>query len=331
MSQRFRSAEFIISELMNIILRSISELSLKPSLIYSESDKSALIIFYINNLFSEHLNFEIQFIFLYNHFFLCIEWVRLTLSFRKLWLFVNQIKVLNVLYYIEKKIYILKFWIETIIKWSESQNVKEIQSFLETVEIIRQWIKNFTEITQSLNKLTENVLWRWIQSEQLFFKILKIKCITWIFMHEIDWSLDIHIYTDMSEFVSELLITQFQIVDDTAKSVKVFIVYNTFTFSVTERKYIIYKQKLCAIIKFISKFHYLLWNLNQQVIVHTDYKLLMHFLKLNLYNRIYSHWAAKLRKLNIKLIHIKEKWNIVTDKLSQIIFFQKDCIENETV
>ena len=58
MSQRSRSAGFIISELMNITLRSISEFSPKPSLMHSELNKPTLIIFYMNNLFSGHSDFE---------------------------------------------------------------------------------------------------------------------------------------------------------------------------------------------------------------------------------------------------------------------------------
>ena len=82
---------------------------------------------------------------------------------------------------------------------------------------------------------------------------------------------------------------QYQLIDDNLRSVEVFIIYNSFMFSVAERKYHIYKQKLYAMIKFAFKYYYLLQNLNQKIIIYTDYKPLIHFLKSSLYDEIYSH------------------------------------------
>ena len=60
-------------------------------------------------------------------------------------------------------------------------------------------------------------------------------------MHNIDWSLEIHFYTDASSFAGGLVITQFQKLNSFSKLVKVLIIYNTLTFSVTEQKYQTYK------------------------------------------------------------------------------------------
>ena len=102
-------------------------------------------------------------------------------------------------------------------------------------------------------------------------------------------------------------------------------------FSVAERKYHTYKQKLCAMIKFTFKYYYLLQNLNQKAIIYTDHKSLIHFLKLSLHDEIYSHWAVKLRELYIKIMHIKEKRNTVTDDLFCIIFHWENCLADDTV
>ena len=39
----------------------------------------------------------------------------------------------------------------------------------------------------------------------------------------------------------------------------------------------------------------------------------------------------KLCKLHIKVVHIKEEWNIVADSLSHTVFFKENCEENNIV
>lgn len=243
----------------------------------------------------------------------------------------NKIKALDVKHYVEGKLHVLSSQVETIAKWPESKNVKGVWEFLRAIRITHWWVKNFTEIVRLLNCLTDNVLWRWTQLKQLSFEILQIKCVTKVAMHGIDWSLVIHVYTDASGFTEGLVITQFQVVEGFKKSVKVSIIYDALTFSITEQKYQIYKWELCAMMKFIFKFQYLLCTSDCQVIIHTDHKLLIHFLNSSLHDRIYDHWAVKLQGLNIKIVHIKGSRNVIADDLSQTIFFKKDCEEDNTV
>ena len=53
-----------MSELMNIMLESISESQSELFLMHERLTESASIAFYINDLFSSHSNFESQFTFL---------------------------------------------------------------------------------------------------------------------------------------------------------------------------------------------------------------------------------------------------------------------------
>ena len=108
-------------------------------------------------------------------------------------------------------------------------------------------------------------------------------------MNSINWSLNIHFYSDASGFTDELVITQFQKISEESKSIEIPIIYNTLTFSVTEQKYQTYKQKLCIIVKFAIKVQYLLQNSECSEIIHTDYKLLIYFLNFSLHNNIYRH------------------------------------------
>ena len=70
MPQKFRSADFTMSELINITLSSILKSQSELSLIYKRFTELTSIAFYINDLFSDYSDFESQFIFLQNQFFL---------------------------------------------------------------------------------------------------------------------------------------------------------------------------------------------------------------------------------------------------------------------
>ena len=218
-----------------------------------------------------------------------------------------------------------------ITQWLISKDAIRVQSFLGGIGIIRRWVKNFAEIAHPLSQLTENHSWQWTESELLFFEILWIKCVTRVAVHSIDWSLVIHLYTDTSEYAGDLVITQYQLIDGNLRSVEVPIIYDSFMFLIAERKYHTYKWELCAMVKFAFKYYYLLQNLNQEAIIHTDHKPLVHFLESSLHDGIYSHWAAKLRELYIKILHIKRKRNTVADDLSHIIFHWEDCLADDTV
>ena len=150
-------------------------------------------------------------------------------------------------------------------------------------------------------------------------------------MHGIDWSLDTHFYTDASGFAAGLVITQSQRQDKGSAPVEVPIIYDALTFSPTERKYQTYKRELCAMVKFATKFRYLLQNPALPGIIHTDHKPLIHFLGSSLHDGVYGHWAAKLRELHIKIVHIKGARNVVADGLSRTVNFREDCEEDDVV
>lgn len=60
-------------------------------------------------------------------------------------------------------------------------------------------------------------------------------------------------------------------------------------------------------------------------VIHTDYKPLVNFLKSNIHEGIYRHWADKLRRLNIEIKYIPGKRNKVADGLSGTLFLEEGC------
>jgi hypothetical protein len=106
-------------------------------------------------------------------------------------------------------------------------------------------------------------------------------------MHEYDYSLSAHFYTDVSMYDEGLVITQFQIHDE--KITEISILYDFLTFNAAERRYSIYKKKLCALIRFVMKYDYFCKHSRNTIIIHTNHKSLIWFLRSNAQEDIYDH------------------------------------------
>ena len=334
MPQRSCSARFIMSELMNIMLRSILSLNLKLSFLHSvKSISLSQVIFYMNDIFEDYMSFDTQFDFLERHFFPQIEWVKMKLSFKKLHLFISKIRTLDVNHIVDEKIKIIEKCIRKIVEWLISINICSVRAFLKFIFIMRQWVKNFAEITRSLIKLTEDTEWKWTESESLFFDLLYIKCTVTVSMHRIDWSIQFHFYSDASEYVRDLVVTQFQILLRYKKPAEMSILYDVFTFNQAECHYSTYKRELCVIVKFVVKHNHLLWNSDSKMyeVLHTDHMSLICFLKSELHDEIYRHWMTKFQKLNVKLQYIKRLQNKMMNSLSRIIFRDETCTDNSVI
>ena len=159
-------------------------------------------------------------------------------------------------------------------------------------------------------------------------------------MYGINLSLPVHFYTDASGYAAGLAVTQFQ--DPTTAdvptatstkevSVKVPVIYDSFSFNDTQRKYPTYKRELCALVKFVTKYDYLCKHPFIPAVVHIDYKPLTHFLKSDLHEGIYDYWADQLRRLNLSIQYIPGYRNKVADALSRTLFHSSDCCKDSTV
>lgn len=333
MQQGSKSAPFTMIELVYRAFGALPHPYKEPSLLHSASpDDLPVLTFYMDDFFGGFRTFEEQYDFLRYHFLPRVEWARLRLSFKKLQLFQDQIKALGVTHSIGGHVHILEDRIAKIVRWPAPLDQSGVRAFLGTVGITRRWIKNFAEIARPLSRLTGKVEWRWTGSEQLAFEILKIKCATRSAMHGIDLRLPVHFYTDASGFAGGMVITQFQdpmtAESPATKAVEVPILYDSFTFPSTRRKYPTYKRELYVIVVFVTKYDYLCKHPYHPAVVHTDHKPLTHFLDSDLHEGIYGHWADQLRRLNINIVYIPGHRNKVADGLSRTLFRDSECSED---
>ena len=333
MQQGSMSAGFTLTEVVYKALGFIPPPSPEPSLLHSDNPSTPPpLSTYMDDIFGGFRTFDDMFKFLRDHFFPRIEWARLKLSFKKLKLFMDRIKALGVVHVVGGLVYIVSERIEKIAKWPTPTNPTEVRAFLGVVGITRRWVKNFTEIARPLARLTGKAEWKWTAGEELSFEILKVKCSVHTSMNGIDLTLAFHFYCDASGYAAGLAITQVQMkhlknlkLTPEDGSEEVPIIYDSFAFNKTQKKYPTYKKELCAIVKFTIKYDYLCKHPNNTTIIHTDHRPLTHFLPSDSHEGIYGHWADQLRRLNVIISYIPGPRNKVADGLSRTLFRSEDC------
>ena len=119
----------------------------------------------MDDFFGGFNEFDEQHEFLRYHFLPRIEWARLKPSFKKLQLFMDEVKALGVTHYVGGLVHIFEDCIARIARWPTPTDATTVRGFLGIVVIIRRWIKNFTEIARPFNRLTGKVEWRWALAE----------------------------------------------------------------------------------------------------------------------------------------------------------------------
>ena len=174
MSQRVKTSVFTFGELMNIVFGPILFPKPELSLLHAKTPKnSALLAFYIDNIFGAFKTYQKQYIFLHNHFFPHIVWSKLKLAFSKLKIDMTKIFALGEEHEIGRKIRLKSDKIEKILTWPVPQDQTVLRAFFGIIQSTRHWVLGFTKLTRPLTRLTGKAKWRWTESEELAFQILR--------------------------------------------------------------------------------------------------------------------------------------------------------------
>lgn len=107
------------------------------------------------------------------------------------------------------------------------------------------------------------------------------------FMHNLNFKINIDFYINVSKFAQNFATIQFQIINFIRA--KIFIFYNLFFFNIIQKKYLIYKKKLCVFTKLITKYEYFCKNFLKKIIIHTNHKFLTRFFVFLIHKNIYKH------------------------------------------
>ena len=116
MPQGARTSVYTFGKLMNIFLEPIFSPKLELLLLHTKTSKdSALLAFYMDDIFGAFKTYQEQYVFLREHFFLCMVLSKLKLAFSKLKISMTKIFVLGKEHEIGKRITLKSDKIEIIL------------------------------------------------------------------------------------------------------------------------------------------------------------------------------------------------------------------------
>jgi hypothetical protein len=134
--------------------------------------------------------------------------VELQANINKCDFFVHEIKYLDLIVK-RNEIRMNSKKTETILQWATSQNLKQMQNFLEFCNFYRRFIKNFAKIVKSLIKLIrKNVSFIWSDACKRAFELLKRTVIEASILTHFDSKKQTYIKNDSSNFVSVDVLSQ---------------------------------------------------------------------------------------------------------------------------
>jgi hypothetical protein len=166
--------------------------------------------------------------------------------------------------------------IKTILQWATSQNLKQIQKFLEFCNFYRRFIKNFAKIVKSLIKLIrKNVFFTWNEICKQAFELLKSTVIEASILTHFDFKKQIYIKSDFFDFVFARILSQMR-KNDELHSVTFF----SKNLASIECNYEIYDKELLTIIRCFEqwKSELLFTESNVSIKILIDHKNLEYFM-----------------------------------------------------
>ncbi len=93
--------------------------------------------------------------------------------------------------------------IKTIVEWSTSNHLKNVQTFLKFVNFYRRFVKNFSKIAKSLIRLTrKNQSFYWSKNCQIAFEQLKRQVIEASILSHFSSKLETFLELDSFDYVS---------------------------------------------------------------------------------------------------------------------------------
>ena len=255
-----------------------------------------------SNTFAEHLS-HIQ------QVFAKLEAKNWKVSMEKAHFCLSQIKLLGK---IVNKLGVLPDpdMISDMKNFPEPRSVKHVMSFLGLCGVYRDFIPDWSAITDPLYKFThKNNSIPWGDVHMASFLKLKEAMLSATILRHPDFSKDFHIFSDASSIGGGAVLVQQT--GDTYFPVS----YASWIFDSTERNYSTTEREMLALVKAVRK-----WKgyfLERKFLAKTDHKALTGVMNLwDPHGRI-ARWMMELNEFSYKIEHIPGKENIVPDSMSR--------------
>lgn len=201
--------------------------------------------------------------------------------------------------------------IQTIQNFQPPKTRKQVQAFLGFINFYRKFIRDLSQDTGYLSKLTKkDAKWIWGDTQQQTFERIKQKFIEDIIIQFPDFDREFYLNTDAS--ATHLGAELYQINEEGQHQTLGFV---SRTLKAAERNYNTTELELLAIVFACKKFrNYLLGN---KVKVLTDHHALTFLNTCQLLNARLIRWATFLQEFQLEIKHIPGRENIGADTLTR--------------
>ncbi|KAH7460174.1 Transposon Tf2-6 polyprotein [Fusarium oxysporum f. sp. matthiolae] len=203
--------------------------------------------------------------------------------------------------------------VETVKNWKTPTCLTDVQAFIGFGNFYRRFIRDFSKLTAPLNRLTKkDVPFIWDDTCEKAFVRLKEAFITAPILRPFDWTKDVILETDASDYVSAGVLSQY---DDEGRLHPVAFFSKKHT--ATECNYEIYDKELMAIIRCFEEWRPELEGAPSPIRVITDHKNLEYFTTTKLLNRRQARWSEFLSRFNFQITYRPGKQGVKPDALTR--------------
>ncbi|KAL9563874.1 hypothetical protein ACKAV7_011909 [Fusarium commune] len=203
--------------------------------------------------------------------------------------------------------------VETVKNWKTPTCLTDVQAFIGFRNFYRRFIRDFSKLTAPLNRLTKkDVPFVWDGACEKAFLKLKEAFTTAPILRPFDWTRDVILETDASDYVSAGVLSQY---DDEGRLHPVAFFSKKHT--ATECNYEIYDKELMAIIRCFEEWRPELEGAPSPIKVITDHKNLEYFTTTKLLNRRQARWSEFLSRFNFQISYRPGKQGVKPDALTR--------------
>ena len=210
--------------------------------------------------------------------------------------------------------------VESILKYPEPNNVKELQSFLGLASYYRKFIRAFAEKAHHLTMLTrKDIAWEWGDAQRDAFSCIKQCLVSEPVLGYPDFTREFIIHTDASGFGIGAVLAQMQRPphdSEESDDREVVIAYSSKHLNDREAKWSTTEKECFAIIHAITVFKPYLFG--QTFSVVTDHRPLEWLMSKKEPSGRLARWALKIQKYNITIGYRPGKTHQNADCLSRI-------------
>jgi ribonuclease HI len=196
--------------------------------------------------------------------------------------------------------------VESVTKWEQPLNVKDVRSFLRMAGYYRRFIENFSKIAKSMTKLLKNnSKFEWSEACEKSFQELKRRLTTGPVLTLPDIKKDFVVYCDASrQGLSCVLMQEGKVV-----------AYASIQLKKHEENYPTHDLELVAVVHALKNWrHYLMGNKCE---LYTDHKSLKYFFTQTELNMWQRRWLELIKDYGVEINYHPGKANVVANALSR--------------